>query len=249
MLFINKYAFYQQNQQVCMGFIDLANYLLQSGFEFVLLSQFSTDPLEKAFAKLRQGCGGTYVLNAQQSYEKIAISKAKIALRHELDISSFAAAGHLCELCSNRISDTGLEVFESLSSLENNLAFDEVQALVYVSGYVTRKLESVDLPSDSTFFYYEKFGSFTQHLDRGGLNIPNDSSCQWCMFCYLLFPAVKENVFQHSLTNIFQYLSEYYIFNMEVFQCRTFANILLSKLCKVMTPQSCRELKQKFLKL
>ena len=232
-----------------MGFIDLANSLLKSGFEFVLLNQFFTDPLEKAFGKLRQGCGGTYFINAQQIYEKITISKAKIALRCALDISSFAAAGHLCKLCSYRMSDTALEVFESLPSLENNLAFDEVQAIVYVAGYVTRKLESVDLPSDSTFFYYKKFGSFTQHFDRGGLNISNDSACQWCVFCYLLFAAVKKNVCQHSLTNIFQYVSEYYIFGMEVFQCRTFANIFLSKLCKVMTPQSYKEPQQKLQKL
>ena len=69
------------------------------------------------------------------------------------------------------MSDTALDVFESLPSLKNNLAFDEAQVIVYVAGYVTRKLESVDSPKNSTFFFHEKFGSFTQHLGRGGLNI------------------------------------------------------------------------------
>ena len=66
---------------------------------------------------------------------------------------------------------------------------------------------------------------------------------------YIPKTVVKANVCQHSLTNIFQYVSDFYMFQMTFAQSRTFANILLSKLCKVMTPLSCKEPKQKLLKL
>ena len=69
-----SYVFYH----ACLGLTDLANYHLQSGFEFVLLSQFSTDPLEKGFGKLRQGCRGAYFINAQQICEKLQFLKQRL---------------------------------------------------------------------------------------------------------------------------------------------------------------------------
>ena len=51
----------------CMGLVDLARHLLEArSFHYVCLGQFTTDPLEKAFGKLRQGSGGTYFINVQQ---------------------------------------------------------------------------------------------------------------------------------------------------------------------------------------
>ena len=95
------YAFHH----TCLGKVHLATYLLESGFDFVLLSEFSTDPLEKNFGKLRQGCGGTYFINVQQVSEKLSIAKAKLALRVEVDVQTFAGPeGHLCELCSYKMS-------------------------------------------------------------------------------------------------------------------------------------------------
>jgi hypothetical protein len=44
---------------------NLTKYLLQS-YSYVLLGNFLSDPLEKAFSKLRQGSGGTYFINMQQ---------------------------------------------------------------------------------------------------------------------------------------------------------------------------------------
>ena len=54
----------------CYGLVDLAKHLLQEeNYEYVCLGMFSTDPLEKAFSKLRKGSGGTYFINAQQVTE------------------------------------------------------------------------------------------------------------------------------------------------------------------------------------
>ena len=49
------------------------------------------------------------------------------------------------------------------------LKVDEWQALVYIAGYVGRK-KKFDNEKDN-YFYYEKYGTFTQNLSRDGLSI------------------------------------------------------------------------------
>ena len=49
-----------------MGLVALTKYLIDvEGYQYVCLGEFSTDPLQKLFGKLRQGSGGTYFINAQ----------------------------------------------------------------------------------------------------------------------------------------------------------------------------------------
>ena len=146
--------------------------------------------------------------HVQQVSKKLSFAKAKVALRVGADALSFAVPeGHKSQLCSYKMSVSNIETFESLPSLESNVAFDEVQALVYVAGYVTKK-DDPEIDSFHTFFYYEKFGCYTQSMNRGGLNLPNDVACQWCIFCYLLFLVVKRNVCRQSLSDMFQFVSD-----------------------------------------
>jgi hypothetical protein len=57
-------------EHTCKGLIDLARHLLQlQHCKYVLLGKFTTDPIERAFGKLRQGSGGTYFINVQQILE------------------------------------------------------------------------------------------------------------------------------------------------------------------------------------
>ena len=47
------------------GLVELCRYLLETTHDYVLLGDFSTDPLEKEFRKLRQGFGVAYFLTVQ----------------------------------------------------------------------------------------------------------------------------------------------------------------------------------------
>ena len=38
-----------------------------------MLELFTSNPLEKQFGKLRQGCGGTYFITVQEILEKVGI--------------------------------------------------------------------------------------------------------------------------------------------------------------------------------
>ena len=76
---------------------------------------------------------------------------------------------------------------------------EEVKAtLTYIAGYIVRK----DDDTDDSHFYYDKYGRFTDELNRGGLRIPGDSVCQWVFFSYSLFYSVASSVCRTSLCNL-----------------------------------------------
>ena len=108
-------AFYH----TCCGLIDLAGFVLQRDQEYVMLGMFSTDPLEKAFGKLRRGCGGSYFITAQQVHEKLSISRAKLALKSGVDYSAFSSSSS--RMCSYRMSESNLTTYENLPQEECRL--------------------------------------------------------------------------------------------------------------------------------
>ena len=69
------------------------------------------------------------------------------------------------------------------------------------------------------------------------------------IFCFILFPTIKEKVCYKSLSNIFMLISEFHFFNMERNYASIFANIVLKNFCKHGTPRSEKEPSVKVLKL
>ena len=59
-------------------------------FSYVMLGNFTSDPIEKEFGKLRQGSGGIYFISVLQVLEKVTIFKPKLLLRYE-DFDVFKA--------------------------------------------------------------------------------------------------------------------------------------------------------------
>ena len=57
-----------------------------------MLEWFSTDPLEKAFEKSRQGSGGTYFMTTQAVFEKGSIHRAKLFLQLGVNLSQDSSA-------------------------------------------------------------------------------------------------------------------------------------------------------------
>ena len=91
---------------ICREAVDLTRHLLASGNKYVMLGWFSTNPLERAFGKLRQGSGGTYFLSAQSVIEKIRIQRAKLSAQLKLDISNDSAGDeHEYKLCKRLLTD------------------------------------------------------------------------------------------------------------------------------------------------
>ena len=236
----------------CHGMVDLCRYLLSTTHQYVCFGQFTTDFLEKEFSKFRQGSGGTYFISAQQILEKLHIKQASLLLSRNIDINQFnLESGHQCPLCSYLLCEEGAEIFDNLQNLESSVSLETKNSIVYIAGYVTRKDQELSETQlmDQTTFYYQKFGKYTDYLDRGGLNIPSDSSCQWAIFCFILFNSVKEKVCRTSLCNIFMLISQYYSFNMDKRHGLILSNIFLNNYCKTVTPRSGKEPAMKVLKL
>jgi hypothetical protein len=133
-----------------------------------------------------------------------------------------------------------------LPEIESTLPEEIKSSLVYIAGYVVKK-ESCS--REDSHMYFEKYGTFTTGLNRGGLTIPNDSVCQWTFFCFIIFGNVCNQVCRTSLTNIFLLVSDMYDLNMREKHAMTLSNIFLNNFCKQYARPSEKEPKQKVLKL
>jgi hypothetical protein len=123
-------------EHTCYGLIDLVETLLNTGSKYVLLGWFSTDPLEKAFSKLRQGSGGTYFINAKSVTEKIHIQHTKLIL--QLDIPVNGVDGHICDICCRDVSTDEKELLDNLHDLESSVNKSTLLAIVYIAVYVQK---------------------------------------------------------------------------------------------------------------
>ena len=88
--------------------------LSQDPYDYVLLGWFTTDPLEKYFGKLRQGCGGTYFITAQAVLEKTRILQTKLLLQLGAEIDG--NAGHSCDVCERPLMREKLRSWTILSN-------------------------------------------------------------------------------------------------------------------------------------
>ena len=235
----------------CNGLVDLCRNILSSSHKYVLLGQFTSDHLEKEFGKLRQGCGGTYFLTVQQILEKLSINQASLLLKLDVEIEEFSVhSGHQCSSCVYKFSEDS-EIFDGLADLEIFIPEDVKMSLVYIAGYVTRNDDAISEGEllGHTFLYYEKYGHYTKSLDRGGLKVPTDETCQWAFFCFTMFHAVKNHVCRNSLSKVFGHIAEFYDFNVTKCHCNILSNIFLNKLCIQTTSRSGKEPAVKILKL
>ena len=233
------------------GIVDLCKHLLSTTHKYVLLGLFSTDPLEKAFGKLRQGSGGTYFLTCQQVMEKLDINKTKLLLRLNANLDNLSVnIGHECDQCGFWLDDESAEVFDNLEYLEGKVLKETKMSLVHIAGYVTRRDHLTEKQLfDTTTSYYQKYGDYTKSMDRGGLNVPSDSACQWSIFCFILFESVKDKVCRKSLANLFMVVSQMHTFNMDRHHANVLSNIFFKNYCNNSNPRSTKESKQKVLKL
>ena len=229
----------------CSGLVELTKQLLSTSHDFVMLGTFSTDPLEKYFSKLRQSAGGSYYIAAQQVVERVRIDRTKLLLQVDADLSDLTS-GHACNLCSRELSEAEAALFDDLECLADSLQTDVKMCLVYIAGYVCRADAEND---DDTFAFVEKYGDYLRSIDRGGLRIPGDEICQWCMLCYALFVSLEHPVCRKSLVGFLSDIASYFSIAVTNSHCGIMANVLLSNNAAFVTPYSAREPSQKVLKL
>ena len=236
----------------CYGLVELSEHLLQlEAFSYVKLGNFSTDSLEKEFSKLRQGSGGTYFTTVQLILEKVNISKAKLMLK----LSETAAAelrqmetGHCCEKCCFVLNEKMCDIMDCLPDMQASISKDSMMGLVYIAEYATAKDKS-DCDTEDSHFYYDKYGSFTEYLNRGGLHVPGDSVCQWVIYSYVMLHEVANHCCRKSLCKVLQTTSDLYELNIKNTYLLRLSNIFFNNYCSLYSPKSTKEPRQKILKL
>ena len=218
-----------------------------------MLGQFNTDPLEKEFGKLRMGSGGAYFITVRNVVEKTNIQHAKLALNLDMEMESYD--GHKCSACTRALTSEECATFDVLSepdnvsSIEDKLDESTKIGLVHISGYIQRRYE-VNFDGESSFTYFDQYGSYTQLLDRGGLTKPNDTTVQWVFLCYFLFLNLdRTRCCRKSLINYFVDISDIHALNINAEDACILANILLNNYCKKLKPRASKETGQKALKL
>lgn len=111
--------------------------------------------------------------------------------------------------------------------------------LLYIAGYITRNdsTSSNEKLLNETSFYHQTYGKDLDAIDRCGVNMPTDKTCQWSIFCFILFNAVEEKVYRKSFCNLCTMVSEYYHFEMKNRYRLILSYILLKGLAKVTSPR------------
>ena len=101
-------------------------------FNYVLLSQFSADPIEKGFSKLMQGPGRAYFVNVLGIFDKLALKKSQLYLIFNKgeDLNS-CDVGHSCEKCNFVSNEHICEMIDNLECIhEKDLSFETLAGIV-----------------------------------------------------------------------------------------------------------------------
>ena len=135
----------------------------------MLLGQSTTDPFEKEFSKLRQGSGGTYFINVQQCIAKLNFKQTSLLLYQNISIDSFEVKpGQQHTAYDYKFCEEGSEIFDNLKKIESFLSDEIKMALIYIARYITRNYKQ---PCEC-YFYYEKYGKYTNSMEFGKLKSP-----------------------------------------------------------------------------
>ena len=128
-------------------------------------------------------------------------------------------------------------IMDNLPTLEEKLSAETISALLYIAGYVIRR----DEQHEDTYSFCEKYGTYLDELNRGGLTKPGDSVVQWVIYSHIVFNAVFEHVCRKSLSNVLMIISELYGLNMERHHALTLSNIFFNNDCNFSNPRSEKE--------
>ena len=101
--------------------------------------------------------------------------------------------------------------------------------LVYIAGYIVGKLKAEnDDDADNSHFNYNKYGFFTDNLNRDGLHLPGDTVCEWVVYSYIMFNEVVNYCCRKSLCRILSIISDLYDLQIKDTYFPRFANILFN---------------------
>ncbi len=156
---------------------------------------------------------------------------------------------HSCAVCM----ELNLNFVSVIPKLLDDLTDRIKQVLIYVAGYVQRRISDETECSD-TYEEYEKYRHYLDTVNRGGLVIPEDSVVYFVYYSYIAFTCLSTNAvpcYTATYRCCKAVCSEYkllYAYNQRI-AARTMSNILLNNFTKRFEAPSGNEPKIKVAKL
>ena len=225
---------YTALRHTSLTLIQCASHLLNElEFEYVLLSKFQTDPLEKRFGLYRRMSGCNYNVSISQvmeSEKKLKILNALKIKKTDSTTSSLFLKSLSPEI--QKVSPITLEgskfmdICDDIS--EDTFNNDNASALIYVSGYVSFAVSKkvscgycVSRLSASKLLdieFDENASAYINIIDRGGLKWPTDFVYSICVNTFMIFEQIiskLENEFLQHFNQKGVLMSCSYAYNTE----------------------------------
>ena len=135
-----------------------------------------------------------------------------------------------CAKCDFVLDLRMCETMDCLPEMQPSVSVDSMMGLVYIAGYIIGKDENGD-DADDSHFYYNKYGSFTHNLNRGGLHLQGDTVSQWVVYGYMMFNEVVNDYRNHCVE--FSLIFDLYDLQIQNSYLLGFADILsiITALC------------------
>lgn len=170
----------------CM--IHVIKYCLTTlNFKFVLSGKFQTDDLEGRFGQYRQLSGGNSLISVEEALQ----NERKLTVRELLKINSKSKGKislnikcFLSEFTSETLQERDLAFINNFPCEKIEIQTESLDVIIYVAGYVAKKIISKtvcslccqfvgDKEKSLTFTIDEKVLAYFEHLNRGGLTYPS----------------------------------------------------------------------------
>ena len=234
----------------CRGLDAVAKYLLTvKHFEYVLLRQFSGDPIENYFSRLRTGQGSGYYLSCQNAEQTNAIFKTTSILKSGTELEDLGTeTKHSCSKCYFVITESS-EMCDKFDNLDYHMdhlqdEFEKAKTkrpgfcelMVNVSGYVMRKstdeiLEDGNWAMGTSENFYQQFKTYFDEIDFGNLQKPSDNVFQFCCSVIIFFEQLGvdliENICQTSALRIINEIRLKFKFQINTAQMKAICNIMI----------------------
>ncbi len=206
-------------KQSTQALVELAQHLIsQEGFQYVLLGQLQSDPLEQRFGWYRQMSGANYFVSVRQILEAEKAIRVRSLIKFT-GLSSFLSVKQTLQECGDESNQLENEIDQLLDvvALNENLYEcsdkNDANIIYYIAGFIAysqRKhlkcegccnLLIASLLEPKVKFNHDMSDSadeerkkmFLELLNRGRLCHPSDLVFLACIFIWNFYQAVTEN--------------------------------------------------------
>ena len=183
------------------GLVHMTKMFLEKfQFDYVLLGQFQSDPIEGAYGGFRQGSGGNYHISYEQIISSMTLQRLKLFDTLDMPYSSEHTLDSCCSSELDNIEIDLLDVVPSLADLEET----ETSTLYYICGYISMKINiGFDAPEVDS-----KVSEFTTKVSRGALKHPPEELFDLGLRLYTYYKSVESKSCSTRLLKAFTEIYE-----------------------------------------